>query len=51
LVNSQFRYAADTSFDAAATATYREALVQNGLSAAALVAERFRARGITVTTQ
>jgi hypothetical protein len=48
LVQSQFDYAPDTSFDAAASATYRVALARDGQAAAALVRDRFAARGIVV---
>ncbi len=47
LVDSQFAYAADTSFSAAAKATYLTALRRDGGAAAALVRSRFAARGIT----
>ena len=47
LIDSQFRYAADTSFSAAARATYETALQRDGAAAAAKVKERFAARGIT----
>ena len=47
LVNSQFSYAPGTSFSAAAKATYTEALAKDGAAAAALVKDRFAARGIT----
>jgi len=47
LVLSQFDYAVDTSFDAAATATYRVALARDGAAAAAAVKSAFAARGIT----
>ena len=47
LVDSQFDYAADTSFSAAAKATYAKALAIQGPAAAALVKDRFAARGIT----
>jgi hypothetical protein len=47
LIDSQFRYAADTSFSAAAKATYDTALERDGAAAAAKVKERFAARGIT----
>ncbi|QIK68517.1 bacillolysin [Nocardioides sp. HDW12B] len=47
LVLSQFDYAADTSFSAAAADTYRAALARDGKRAAALVKDRFAARGIT----
>src|SRR6478672_2102986 len=41
LVQSQFSYAADTSFSAAAKATYTTALANDGAKAAALVKDRF----------
>ena len=47
LVDSQFDYAPDTSFSAAAKATYAKALANQGAAAAALVKARFAARGIT----
>ncbi len=47
LVQSQFSYAPDTSFSAAAKATYTTALANDGAAAAALVKARFAARGIT----
>jgi hypothetical protein len=47
LVQSQFAYAPDTSFDAAAAATYDTVLERDGRKAAALVKDRFAARGIT----
>jgi hypothetical protein len=47
LVDSQFDYAPDTSFSAAAEATYRKALARDGVDAANLVRDRFAARGIT----
>jgi hypothetical protein len=47
LVDSQFDYAPDTSFSAAARATYEKALVRDGAAAAALVRDRFADRGIT----
>lgn len=46
LVASQFNYAPDTSFSAAAAATYTEALA-DGPAFAAAVKSRFAARGIT----
>jgi zinc metalloprotease ZmpB len=46
LVQSQFSYAPDTSFSAAAKATYTTALANDGAKAAALVKQRFAARGI-----
>ncbi len=47
LIDAQFRFAPDTSFSAAAKATYATALVRDGAAAAALVKDRFAARGIT----
>ena len=47
LIDSQFAYATDTSFSAAAKATYDNALARDGEAAAQLVKERFAARGIT----
>jgi len=47
LVDSQFDYAPDTSFSAAAKATYEKALTRDGARAAALVRDRFSARHIT----
>jgi hypothetical protein len=47
LIDSQFDYAPDTSFSAAAKATYLVALARDGANAAKLVKERFAARGIT----
>ena len=47
LIDSQFRYAADTSFSAAAKATYQTALERDGAAAAAKVKQRFNERGIT----
>jgi zinc metalloprotease ZmpB len=47
LINSQFAYSADTTFQAAAEATYDEALSRDGQAAATLVREKFAARGIT----
>ncbi len=47
LVQSQFSYAPDTSFGEAAQATYRTVLDRDGAAAAALVEQRFAARGIT----
>jgi len=49
LVASQFDYAPDTSFSAAARATYLTALQRDGQKAAALVRQEFAARGITFT--
>ena len=47
LVDSQFDYAPDTSFSAAARATYNKALARDGIAAANLVRARFAARHIT----
>lgn len=47
LLLSQFDYAADTSFSAAAHATYLSALARDGAVAADLVRARFADRGIT----
>jgi zinc metalloprotease ZmpB len=47
LINSQFAYAAGTTFQDAAKATYQEALFRDGKRAADLVREKFAARGIT----
>ncbi|KRF22683.1 MULTISPECIES: M36 family metallopeptidase [unclassified Phycicoccus] len=47
LIDAQFRFAPDTSFSAAAKATYDTALARDGAAAAALVKARFAARGIT----
>jgi hypothetical protein len=47
LVDSQFDYAADTSFGAAAQATYRTALARDGRGAADAVRAAFAKRGIT----
>ena len=47
LVASQFDYAPDTSFSAAAQATYLTALARDGQKAADLVRSKFAARGIT----
>jgi len=47
LVDSQFDYAPDTSFSAAAKATWAKALSRDGKKAADLVRARFAARGIT----
>ena len=48
LIASQFGYAADTSFAAAAQKTYQLALARDGSAAAQLVKQRFAARGIPV---
>jgi hypothetical protein len=47
LIDSQFGYAADTSFSAAAKATYQTALARDGAAAGAAVKAAFAARGIT----
>ena len=47
LIDAQFDFAPDTSFSAAAKATYDTALSRDGRRAAALVRDRFAARGIT----
>ncbi len=47
LIDSQFDYAPDTSFSAAAQATYNKAMANEGAAAAQLVKDRFAARGIT----
>jgi hypothetical protein len=47
LISSQFDYAPDTTFQAAAKATYEAARVRDGVAAARLVRDRFAARGIT----
>ena len=47
LVDSQFDYAAGTSFSAAAGATYTRAVARDGAAAGELVKARFAARGIT----
>lgn len=47
LIDSQFDYAPDTSFQAAAKATYENALARDGSRAAKLVKDAFAARGIT----
>jgi hypothetical protein len=47
LIDSQFRYASDTSFSAAASETYATALERDGAAAAEVVRARFAARGIT----
>ncbi|MEO5853183.1 MAG: M36 family metallopeptidase [Nocardioides sp.] len=47
LIAAQFDFAPDTSFGAAAKATYDLALERDGAAAAALVEDRFAARGIT----
>jgi zinc metalloprotease ZmpB len=47
LISSQFGYAPDTTFQAAARATYEVARIRDGAAAARLVRDRFAARGIT----
>jgi len=47
LIDSQFDYAPDTSFSAAAKATYDQAVQRDGQPAADLVKAGFAARGIT----
>jgi len=47
LIDAQFDFAPDTSFSAAAKATYDKALARDGQAAATVVKERFAARGIT----
>lgn len=47
LVDSQFGYAPDTSFSAAAATTYATALARDGQAAANAVRARFAERGIT----
>jgi hypothetical protein len=47
LIDAQYDFAPDTSFSAAAKATYLKAFTQNGPAAAAAVKTRFAARGIT----
>jgi zinc metalloprotease ZmpB len=47
LISSQFGYAPDTTFQAAAKATYNKALARDGRAAASIVREKFAARGIT----
>jgi zinc metalloprotease ZmpB len=47
LIDSQFGYAPDTSFSAAAKQTYQVALARDGVAAATLVRNAFEARGIT----
>ena len=46
LIDAQFRFAPDTSFSAAAKATYDTARTRDGAAAAALVKAKFEARGI-----
>jgi hypothetical protein len=47
MIDAQFDFAPDTSFSAAAKAIYDKALARDGAKAAALVKDRFAARGIT----
>jgi hypothetical protein len=47
IVDAQFDFAPDTSFSAAARATYNKALVRDGAAAATLVRNAFADRGIT----
>jgi hypothetical protein len=47
IIDAQFQFAADTSFSAAAKATYGTALAHDGAAAANLVRNSFTARGIT----
>jgi hypothetical protein len=47
IVDAQFDFAPDTSFSAAAQATYNKALARDGAAAAQLVRNAFAARGIT----
>ncbi|GAA1957472.1 hypothetical protein GCM10009798_16100 [Nocardioides panacihumi] len=47
LIESQFGYAPDTSFSAAAATTYATALRRDGQAAAKVVRDAFAARGIT----
>ncbi len=47
LIDSQFKYAPDTSFSAAAQATYNKALARDGVTAANAVRTAFANRGIT----
>ncbi|HWJ10676.1 MAG TPA: M36 family metallopeptidase [Nocardioides sp.] len=49
VIDAQFDFAPDTSFDAAATAIYHKALTRDGADAAAVIEDAFAARGITVT--
>ncbi|MBM7516312.1 M36 family metallopeptidase [Nocardioides nitrophenolicus] len=48
VIDAQFDFAADTSFDAAATAVYDEALTRDGAAAAGVIEDAFAARGISV---
>jgi len=47
IIDAQFQFAADTSFSAAAQATYDTARARDGAAAATLVRNSFTARGIT----
>jgi hypothetical protein len=47
LVDAQFEFAVDTTFSAAAKATYDSALARDGQAAADAVKARFAARGVT----
>jgi hypothetical protein len=47
VIDAQFDFAPDTSFNAAATAIYDKALVRDGASAAEAIKAAFAARGIT----
>jgi Zn-dependent metalloprotease len=47
IIDAQFQFAADTSFSAAAKATYDTARARDGAAAATLVRSSFTARGIT----
>jgi hypothetical protein len=47
LIESQFTYEPDTSFQAAAKATYDEAAARDGVKAAKIVKDAFARRGIT----
>ena len=47
LIDSQFRYAPDTSFSAAAKATHESAVARDGAAAGAAVKAAYAARGIT----
>ncbi len=49
VIDAQFDFAPDTSFDAAATAIYHKALTRDGAAAAGVIEDAFAARGITVT--
>jgi len=47
IIDAQFDFAPDTSFSAAAKATYETALSRDGSAAATVVRNAFAARGIT----